>query len=135
MVCNTLVGKPTNLEKIEGLERELKDLSIKYDLTELGGFTVMFHEESGTTILYRRNMPIEQTGGMKEFYDKNSTSFCSKYRDIEWPYTGFVEGNILGWKPISIPELVELLEQESPVYTVDKFVREFYRSTVSKLSN
>ena len=118
-------SKSTEIEKIKNLEEELRNECIKNNLKEISGFTIMFDDENGRTILYMKDMPIEFTGGMKEFYDINSESFDSKYGNIDWPYTGFVQGHILGWMPISIPRLFEWLDDS--VYTVDDFIGGFKR--------
>lgn len=63
---------------------------------------------------------------MKEFYDRNSASFRRKYEDFDWPYTGFVQGNIAGWMPISTERLADWLENS--IYTVEDFIDGFRRN-------
>lgn len=46
----------------------------------IAGFTIMYDDESGNTIRYVKDMSIEETGGMKDFYDKNSSSYNPKSR-------------------------------------------------------
>ena len=81
----------------------------------------MFNNEDGRTIYYVRQMPIEQTGSMQQFYDRASSYYLPEYRTIEWPYTGFVQGNRADWMPIAIPTLGEWLERWG--YPVDDFVK------------
>jgi len=116
--------KKSNIKKIESLEKKLKDKCIKNNASGIGGFTVMTDSESGFTIEYRKDMPIEETGGSKEFYDKNCEFFDPKNKNIKWPYTGFTKGNILGWTPISISRIVEFLERYN--YSVKAFIKEFW---------
>lgn len=60
----------------------------------------MTASDRGFNIVYRKDMPIEETGGAKEFCDKSSKWFDPKKEKNRWAYTGFVRGNILGWIPI-----------------------------------
>ncbi len=112
--------------KIRKLEEQLKRVCLDRNILELGGFTFMFDDENGRIIKYVKNMPIEQTGDI-EFYDRNSTSFVREYNDIQWPYMGFVQGNMLGWMPISITQLCGWIEN-SP-YTVGDFIEHFHEKT------
>lgn len=115
--------KYESMKRITKLEQKLKTDCARKNLKEIGGFTIMFDDESGRTIRFVEEMRIEGTGGMKELYDKDSEYFNIKYEHIEWPYTGFVQGNILGWYPISIPRLVEWLEKYN--YALDEFLESF----------
>ena len=98
------------IKKIEELEKRILKRSIENHTTEEGGFTVRFDDERGRNVMYVRDMSIKYTGMEKEYYDKNSPLFNPINKEIKWPYTGFVKGNILGWVPISIPVLVNFLE-------------------------
>lgn len=111
-------------EKLRRLEERLRNRCIVNDLTEIGDFTIMFDSEDGCNICFVKDMPIERTQGMRESYDKNSPYFSSKYKDIEWPYTGFVQGSILGWNPISAQRLADWIV-DSPVYIVEEFIEKF----------
>lgn len=111
------------IKKITKLEQKLKNECAKKNRKETGGFTIMFDEESGRTIEFVKKMPLECTGGMEELYDKDSEYFNAKYRDVEWPYTGFVQGNIMGWYPISKPRLAEWLTKYG--YALDEFIESF----------
>ena len=110
-------------KRLKGLGEQLRAECTKNNLTQIGGFTIMFDSESGRTIRYVRNMPIGWTQGMKDFYNRNSASFSHEYADIDWPYTGFVQGNRLGWMPISEVKIVEWLEGSH--YNIDDFIKEF----------
>lgn len=116
-------SKRETLKKITKLEEVLANECTRKNRKEIGRFTVMFDEESGRSVKFVKKMPLECTGGMEELYDRDSKSFNDKYRDVEWPYTGYVQGNIMGWYPISIPRLAEWLTKYG--YALDEFIESF----------
>ena len=126
--------KTINSTKVEELEKRLKKLSIKNKISRLGNFVIYEDNENGRGILYVRDMPIEETGGSKEFYDEKSEYFNPNHKNTHWPYTGFVQGSILGWYPVTVTELIEWIES-SPGYTVDEFVGEFYNSSLRQIAS
>ena len=119
----TIDKKYLKAKKIKDLGEQLREECIKNSLSQIGGFTIMFDSENGRTIRYVRDMPTEQTGGMKDFYDRDSASFRHEYAYIDWPYTGFVQGNLAGWMPISEVGIVIWLEGSH--YNVDDFIEKF----------
>jgi hypothetical protein len=118
------VPESKTIEKLRRLQDELRNECMEDDVAEIGDFTIMFDSENGRNVYFVKDMPIERTQSMRESYDKNSPYFSSKYGDIGWPYTGFVQGNIAGWNPISAERLAEWIDQ-SPVYTIEEFVEKF----------
>ncbi len=121
-----IVMKNTNngaIKEIQKLEQELKNECAKRNRNKIGGFLIMFDDERGRTIEFVEKMTLECTGCMKERYDKDSEDFNPEYRDIGWPYTGFVQGNMMGWYPIPIPRLAEWLTKYG--YELDEFVESF----------
>lgn len=119
------VPKSKTIAKLRRLEEELRYKCIENNLTEIGDFVFMFDNENGRNICFMKDMPIEWAQSMREFYDKNSPTFMRKYEDIEWPYTGFVQGNISGWNPISTERLAEWLENSISRYTFEDFSKGF----------
>jgi len=97
-------------EDIKRLGEELKEECIRKNVAGIGGFLVMFDEESGHTIQYRKDMPIEET-------DR------SENQHIKHLYTGFVQGNILFWNPISEERIAEWLDKYH--YKIDDFIKSF----------
>lgn len=45
-------------DKLKKLEEESRNLCMENNLTEVGGFTIMFDSENGRTIHYVKDMPI-----------------------------------------------------------------------------
>lgn len=133
-LIHLLSMKTIDSTKMEEMEKRLRRLNIKNKISRLGNIVIYEDDESGRGILYVRDMPIEETGGSKEFYDEQSTSFNPKHKNIQWPYTGFVQGSILGWYPISVPELHKWIEA-SPGYKVDEFVDDFYDSVLRQIGS
>ncbi len=86
--------------RILQLERKLKKHCIQNNLNEVHGMTIMFNEEEGRNLKYVLEMPLEQIRS----------------------YSGFVQGNVLGWDPISISEIIRWL---NPHYTIEKFIESF----------
>lgn len=113
----------TDIEIVRKLEKSLFDRTAKCNASILTGITVMLDDENGCTISYVRGMPIKHTGQSEQFYNKASKYFNPKYKHIDWPYTGFVRGNLLGWEPISIPELINFLKRYH--YPLDLFAQRF----------
>ena len=111
------------IKKLEKLEEELTNKCSRQNLSETAGFTIMFDSENGRTIRFVKDMPIELTQSMKEFYDKKSPNFYPEYRNINWPYTGFVQGNIAGWNPISTLRLADWFDRYN--YETDEFIEKF----------
>lgn len=122
-----ILKKDLRINKIEDLEQRLKEKCISDKLHHIGNFTIMFNEEEGKSIIYVKDMSIETTGGMEERYDKNSEYFNPEYKDIGWPYTGFVHGKpALGWLPISGTRILRWLDKF--YYKFDEFAQEFEKT-------
>ena len=115
--------KKVAIKNLRKLKRDLGEECIKRNLRESGSFTIMFDEEQGRAIRFVRDMPIDATGSMKEFYSRNWPIPNPKYWMIHWPYTGFVQGDMAGWNPISEVRIVEWLNKYH--YKVDEFVGVF----------
>lgn len=111
------------IRKLRKLEETLLNECMRNNLNWIGSFTIMFDNEEGRNIRYVKDMSLESTGFMKEFYDKRSASCDPEYGNIDWPYTGFVQGDIGGWMPITISRLVEWLEGSG--YSVERFIETF----------
>ena len=119
----TIDKKYLKAKKIKDLGEQLREECIKNSLSQIGGFTVMFDSEGGCNIRYVKDMSLESTGSMKGFYDKHSASCDPEYGYVDWPYTGFVQGDIAGWMPISEVRIVIWLEGSH--YNVDDFIEKF----------
>ena len=114
----------TNEVEIIKLGEQLKRICLDRNLSAIEGFTFMFNAEDGRGIMYVKEMPIKYTGGMRESYDTSSEDFDPEFNDIQWPYTGFVQGiHVFGWSPISAAQLGEWFEK-SP-YTIKDFTKQF----------
>lgn len=96
-------------KKLHRLEAKLKKHCIENNLEEIGSFTFMFNEEDGRNVKYVKDMEMAQIGREADFYDKNSPNYDHRYDNIQWPYTGFIQG--VGEIPILIPDLVRWLEK------------------------
>lgn len=118
-----ITGKHLKAKKIKDLKEQLKEVCIRDNLKDIGSFTIMFDEENGRNIEFVKDMLIECTGGMREFYDRDSEYFNPEYGNINWPYTGFVQGNMAGWNPISEVRIIEWLENYG--YRINDFIESF----------
>ena len=99
------------VEKINKLESKLKKLN-NLKLTCVG-FVIFEDEENGANIGFRKKMPVEDMG----VYEGD------RVENINWPYTGFVAGSLLGWSPIGTLKIIDSLKQNG--YTVDDFTKRF----------
>ena len=109
--------------KLELLEKELQEAYCGCRYKQAGGYTIRFDDESGKNIFFMKNMPINQTGILKDTYDKESQHFDQHNQHVKWPYTGFVIGDITGLIPISPKEIANLFEKYGSKF--DDFIQEF----------
>ena len=108
--------KYSQVERIRKLEMNLEAYCVGKGVTEIpGSFLVMYDDESGNNILFVRDMNKDATGTARDLYNTRL--------NVKWPYTGFVIGSILGWKPINPEKIMKILQRYG--YSIKDFEHEF----------
>lgn len=106
-----------NVRKLKHLTTELKEKCSQRQKPIVVGLTLTFDNDNGRTVQFVRDMPLSSTGSLRDSYDANSPYFKKENSDTQWPYTGYVEGNVISWRPISAEELVGWVDRSG--YDVD----------------
>ncbi len=112
-------------KKIKDLGAYLDNKCVENKFSSIGGFIVMFDEENGKEIYYTKSMPIKGKDCKEESQKINTSSNDYLHEDIFGTYTGFIQGNMAGWMPISEIRIVEQLNFYD--YKIDEFIH-FFKS-------
>jgi len=116
-------NKYLNAKRIKDLEAILNKKCVKENLSEIGGFIIMFDEESGQEIRFVKDMPVDVKDDIEKYQNINNSLNNTTHGNISHNYTGFVQGNMAGWILISEVRIVEQLNFYN--YEVNKFINYF----------
>lgn len=125
--------KYLNANKIKKIRTDLTRKCEETHTSFIGGFTLMFDEESGQEIYFASGIPIEVKDCIEKSQNVNTSLNNYSSGSILWPYTGFIQGNLAGWRPISEIRIVEQLHHFG--YNVDDFIDFFKYKTSNNIQS